>query len=307
MQGRSLSNDEVKYERTRKTRSVFVFVFGVGITLTGCSKGVPSGGRVNASATIRIQSVTAREETFPRRVEAVGSLLAVDESTISSQVEGPVTQIAVDVGDVVKEGQVMVSIDPTELQYAVETQRAAVRQVRAQLGIGPDDPPPSDPSKVALVQRAAADLFDAKQKFDRAQALFEAQLISPEDRDSASARYDNARASRDLAIQQVDQLVGQLQSSEAMRRLAEKKVADASIRAPFNGAVKERKVNLGEYLKVQSPVMVLVRIDRLRARLEVPEKWAGAVHTGATVDIHVGAYPNETLAPCASSMKPPRT
>ena len=295
MQGRTLSNDEVKYERTRKTRSVFVFVFGVGITLTGCSKGVPSGGRVNASATIRIQSVTAREETFPRRVEAVGSLLAVDESTISSQVEGPVTQIAVDVGDVVKEGQVMVSIDPTELQYAVETQRAAVRQVRAQLGIGPDDPPPNDPSKVALVQRAAADLFDAKQKFDRAQALFQSQLISPEDRDSASARYENARASRDLAIQQVDQLAGQLQSSEAMRRLAEKKVADASIRAPFKGAVKERKVNLGEYLKVQSPVMVLVRMDQLRARLEVPEKWAGAVHTGATVDIHVGAYPNETF------------
>src|SRR6202040_1158310 len=56
-----------------------------------------------------------------------------------------------------------------------------------------------------------------------------------------------------------------------------------------------RKVNLGEYLKVQSPVMVLVRMDQLRARLEVPEKWAGAVHTGATVDIHVAAYPNETL------------
>jgi RND family efflux transporter MFP subunit len=293
--GTILSNNEVRHKRTRETRSIFVFMLGVGITLIGCSKGVSSGGRVNASATIRIQSVTALEQTSPRRVEAVGSLLALDESTISSQVEGPVTHIAVDVGDVVKEGQVMVSIDPTELQYAVETQRAAVRQVRAQLGIGPDDPPPSDPSKVALVQRAAADLFDAKQKFDRAQALFQAQLISPEDRDSASARYENARASHDLAIQQVDQLAGQLQSSEAMRRLAEKKVADASIRAPFNGAVKERKVNLGEYLKVQSPVMVLVRMDQLRARLEVPEKWAGAVHTGATVDIHVGAYPNETF------------
>ena len=295
MRGHIFSNNEVKYIRTRETRSIFLLILGVGITLTGCSKGVSPGGRVNASATMRIQSVTAREEIFPRRVEAVGSLLALEESTISSQVEGPVTQIAVEVGDVVKEGQVMVSIDPIELQYAVETQRAAVRQVRAQLGIGPDDPPPSDPSKLALVQRAAADLFDAKQKFDRAQALFEAQLISPEDRDSASARYDNARASHDLAIQQVDQLVGQLQSSEAMRRLAEKKVADASIRAPFNGAVKERKVNRGEYLKVQSPVMVLVRMDQLRARLEVPEKWAGAVHTGATVDIHVGAYPNEAF------------
>jgi RND family efflux transporter MFP subunit len=293
MRGHISPNDKVKY--TRETRFIFVLIVSVGLTLAGCSRGASSGGRVNASATIRIQSVAAREETLPRHVEAVGSLFALDESTISSQVEGPITQIAVDVGDVVKEGQVMVSIDPTELRYAVETQRAAVREVRAQLGMGPDDPPPSDPSKVAFVERAAADLFDAKQKFDRAQALFRAQLISPEDRDAASARYDNARASRDLAIQQVDQLIGQLQSSEAMSRLAEKKVADASIRAPFDGAVKERKVNLGEYLKVQSPVMVLVRMDHMRARLEVPEKWAGAVHTGATVDVRVAAYPHEVF------------
>jgi RND family efflux transporter MFP subunit len=250
---------------------------------------------VNASAAIGIYSIAAQEETVKRRVEAVGSLFALDESTISSQVEGPVEHLSADVGDVVREGQVMVTIQPTELQYAVETQRAAVRQVRAQLGIGPDDPPPSDPSKVAFVQRAAADLFDAKQKFDRAQALFEAQLISPTDRDAAAARYDNARAAHELAIQQVDQLSAQLQSSEAMRRLAEKKVNDASIRAPFNGAVKERKVNLGEYLKVQSPVLVLVRMDQLRARLEVPEKWAGTVHTGATVDVRVDAYPKEVF------------
>src|SRR5690242_975434 len=282
-------------KRSQPAGYILLFMLGSSITLAGCAKGNSSGRRVNAGATIRIQSITAQEETIPQRIEAVGSLLALDESTISSQVEGAITQIAVDVGDLVREGQVMVSIDPTELQYAVETQRAAVRQVRAQLGIGPDDPPPSDPAKVALVQRAAADLFDAKQKFDRAQALFKDQLISPEDRDSASARYDNARASHDLAIQQVDQLIGQLQSSEAMRRLAEKKLADASIRAPFNGAVKERKVNLGEYLKVQSPVMVLVRIDQLRARLEVPEKWAGAVHTGGSVEIHVSAFPNEAF------------
>ncbi len=115
-----------------------------------------------------VRIVPAREDSVRRRVQAVGSLFAIDESTISSQVEGPIARVLVDVGDTVKEGQVLVSIEPTELQYAVEMQRAAVRQVRAQLGIGPNDPPPSDPTKVALVQRAAADLLDAKQKYDRA-------------------------------------------------------------------------------------------------------------------------------------------
>ncbi len=274
---------------------ILVVMLCTGLFCLGCSKTQSSSGRVNASTAIGVRAVPAQEESTRERVEAVGSLFALDESTISSQVEGPVSKILVDVGDAVKEGQVLVAIEPTELQYAVESQRAAVRQVRSQLGIGPDDPPPADPSKVAFVQRAAADLLDAKQKYDRARLLFRSQVVAQGDVDAAMAKYDNANATHELAIQQVEQLAAQLQSSETMLHLAEKKVADASIRAPFNGLVKERKVNLGEYLKVQSPVMVLVREGPLRARLEVPEKWAAAVRTGATVDVHLDAFPNETF------------
>jgi membrane fusion protein, multidrug efflux system len=277
------------------TALLLVGVLGAGSVLAGCSKGAPSGGRVNAGATIGVRIVPVQQEAVHRRVQAVGSLFALDESTISSQVEGPVSRVLVDVGDQVKEGQVLVAIEPIELGYAVEAQRAAVRQVRAQLGIGPNDPPPSDPSKVAFVQRAAADLFDAQQKYDRAKQLFGSQLISREDFDAAAAKYDSAKASHELALQQVDQLAAQLQSSEAMRRLAEKKLADATIRAPYSGAVKERKVSPGEYLRVQSPVMVLVRTDQLRARLEVPEKWAAALELGSMVDVHVDAFPDQTF------------
>ena len=275
--------------------SIFVVTLCLDFALAGCSKTQSSRGRVDVSAAIGVHIVLAQEESTRTRVEAIGSLFALDESTISSQVEGEVSHIMVDVGDMVKEGQVLVAIEPTELQYAVETQRAAVRQVRSQLGIGPNDPPPSDPSKVAFVQRAAADLFDAKQKHDRARLLFQSQVVAQGDVDAAVAKYDNANAAHELAIQQVEQLAAQLQSSEVMLRLAEKKVADASIRAPFNGSVKERKVNLGEYLKVQSPVIVLVRSGPLRARLEVPEKWAAAVQIGATVDVHLDAFPNEVF------------
>jgi RND family efflux transporter MFP subunit len=278
-----------------RTFSTFVMTLCMGFALTGCSKTESAGGRVSAGTAIGVRVVPAQEESNRTRVEAVGSLFALDESTISSQVEGPVSRIMVDVGDIVKEGQVLVAIEPTELQYVVETQRATVRQVRSQLGIGPNDPPPSDPSKVAFVQRAAADLFDAKTRYDRSRLLFQSQVVPQGDVDAAMAKYDNAKAAHDLAIQQVEQLAAQLQSSETMLRLAEKKVADASIRAPFNGSVKERKVNLGEYLKVQSPVIVLVRAGPLRARLDVPEKWAAAVRTGATVDVHLDAFPNEVF------------
>ncbi|MGH9818147.1 MAG: efflux RND transporter periplasmic adaptor subunit, partial [Candidatus Acidiferrales bacterium] len=179
--------------------------------------------------------------------------------------------------------------------FQMERDTAAVLGVRAKLGLGPDDALPRDASTVAFVQRAAADLFDAEQKLRRAKELWEEKLISREQMDEATATHQGARAAHEVAVQEVDELKAQLQSSESARKLAEKKLADATIRAPFPGAVARRQVSPGEFLRVQSPVMVLVRTDRLRARLAVPERWAGALETGTKVDVRVEAYPNEVF------------
>ena len=272
-----------------------IMVLVLAAALSGCSRGQSTGGRANAGTTVGVRIIAAQQETTRRRLQAVGSLFALDESIISSQVEGEVRRVLVDVGDEVREGQVLVTIEPTELQYAVETQRSAVGQVRAQLGIGPNEAPPSDPSKVALVQRAAADLLEARRNYERAGALFQDRLISREAYDATAARYENTKAGHALALQQVDQLIAQLQSSEATRRLAEKKLADASIRAPYSGSVKERRISPGEYVGVHTPVMVVVRTSQLRARLAVPEKWAGHVKEGSVLDIHVDAFPDEVF------------
>ncbi len=268
---------------------------GALLSQAGCSRGQPSSVLGDPANPIGVRIYPVEEQVTRRRVQAVGSLYALDESTISSEVEGRVERVLADVGDAVREGQVLVTISPTELQYELERQRGIVGQVRAQLGLGPNDPAPRDPNEVAFVQRAAADLFDAEQKYRRAEQLFRDRLISQQQLDEASSRYNGARAAHDLALQQVDQLKGQLQSSEATCKLAEKKLADTSIRAPYPGSIKERRVSPGEYVRVQSPVMVIVRTDQLRTRLAVPEKWAGAVKTGTTVDVQVEAYPNEVF------------
>jgi RND family efflux transporter MFP subunit len=234
----------------------------------------------------------------------VGSLFPFEESILSSQVEGRVAEVLADVGDNVKEGQALITIDPQELQYEVDRQRGLVTQVRAQLGIGPNDPPPTDPKKIASVQRAEADLFDADHKYSRAQQMYRDKLISQQQLDEAASRFQSTRATYTVALQEVDRLKALLVSSEATEKLSEKKLADAAIRAPFPGSIRTRSVHPGEYLRVQSPVMVLVRTDRLRARLAVPERWAGWVKDGATVDLHVEAFPGETFQGKISRINP---
>ena len=247
---------------------------------------------------------TVAEETAQRRVQAVGSLFALEESILSSQVEGRVAEVLADVGDAVKQEQPLIVLDPQELQFEVDRQRGIVRQVRAQLGIGPNDPPPTDVKKIASVQRAEADLFDASGKYKRAQEMFKDHLISQQQLDESASRYQSAQASYNVALQEVDRLKAMLVSNEASEQLSEKKLRDATIRAPFPGAIKTRNVHPGEYLRVQSPVMVLVRTDRLRARLAVPERWAGWVRDGAAVDLQVEAFPGETFHGKVSRINP---
>jgi len=260
----------------------------------GCSRSANSAS-ANTARPVPVHVYTVVEETTRRRVQAVGSLIALEESALSSQVEGRVSEVLADVGDTVAEGQPLIVLDKQELQFEVDRQRGLVQQVRAQLGIGPNDPPPADSRKLASVQKAEADRFDAQRKYERAQAMFKDNLISQQQFDEASSRFQSTQATYDLALQEVDRLKALLISNEASERLAEKKLADATIRAPYPGSIKTRDVHPGEYLRVQSPVIVVVRTDRLRARLAVPERWAGWVKDGALVDIHVEAFPGDTF------------
>ena len=288
----------------KSTNYLAPFVALATVLAAGCSKSQSASVLGDAAHPTPVHFYTVAEETARRRIQAVGSLYAFEESTLSSQVEGRVAEVLADVGDNVKEGQALVTIDPQELQFEVDRQRGLVTQVRAQLGIGPNDPPPSDPKKIASVQRAEADLFDADHKYGRAQQMYKDNLISQQQLDEAASRFQSTKATYTVALQEVDRLKALLISSEASEKLAEKKLADASIRAPFPGAIKTRNVHPGEYLRVQSPVMVLVRTDRLRARLAVPERWAGWVKDGATVDLHVEAFPGETFQGKISRINP---
>ena len=114
----------------------------------------------------------------------------------------------------------------------------------------------------------------------------------------------SARAAYDLAVQSVQNLRAQLPQYKASVELAEKKLRDAVIRAPFKGQVKERVVSPGQYLKVQTPVMVIVSMDPLRVRLKIPETMAGLIQIGDRLQVTVDAYPNRTFSGKLSRINP---
>src|SRR5436309_7118799 len=100
----------------------------------GCSNSQGNSAKAGFSKPVPVHLYTVAEESTQRRIQAVGSLLALEESTLSAQVEGRVDKVLVDVGDTVAEGQPLILLDQRELQFEVDRQQGIVKQVRAQLG-----------------------------------------------------------------------------------------------------------------------------------------------------------------------------
>jgi len=248
--------------------------------------------------------MSVEKRDLRRDVSSVGSLFAFDEVAVSSEIEGRVDKVFVDLGDHVAAGQALVQVSPVELSLARDQQQASLQATRAKLGLteGAEDVP--DPKLAAEAKRAAADLDDAESKYRRAKSLFDDGLIPKGTLDEAEAKYHSARAAYDMSLQSVENLRAELRQRKAAAALAEKKLGDAVIRAPFPGQVKERSVVTGQYLRVQTPVMVIVRVDPLRVRLKVPEKVAGWITLGQAVQVEVEAFPGKTFTGTVARMSP---
>jgi cobalt-zinc-cadmium efflux system membrane fusion protein len=296
--------------RRDSSRSVLLFPVIASLVLFGSScardtSGKSQNGKPGASAPKPKVKAAAVEQRQQRRVvEAVGTLFAYDEVTVSSEAEGRVEEVMVDVGDRVGKGQTLARVSPVEFQLTVDQQQAALRQARARLGLSETDGELKDARQAAEVKKAAADLTDAEQKYKRAQSLLETGVIPRQQYDEAEARYKAAKATYDLAMQQVENMRASMQQTQASLNLANKRLRDTQIRAPFAGHVKAREVTTGQYLKVQTPVMTIVNIDPLRARLSVPEKMSPWVRVGREVKLSLEAYPGREFAGRISRINP---
>jgi RND family efflux transporter MFP subunit len=268
----------------------------------GCARGRTSDDGARARVKARVVPVVSRK--VQRKVESVGSLFPFEEVTVSSEVDGRVDGVYVDVGDRVSRGQPLVKILPVELSLTLDEQRAALRQIEARLAPPDGGGVLGRPGDAAEVKKAEADRTDAEQKFQRAKELFTEGLIARGVFDEAEGRYNASRAAYDMAVQNVQNLEAQAAQRTASVALADKKLRDTLIRAPFAGHVKQRMVSPGQYVKVQTPVMVVVDTDPVRVRLKVPEKMAAWVTVDQPVQVRVEAYPDQVFLGKISRVNP---
>jgi RND family efflux transporter MFP subunit len=259
----------------------------IGIIIAGCGKAkAPDAPKTKAPRAIRLVSV--EQGSLPRTVTVTGSLAADEEVIASFKVAGRISELAVDLGSTVHKNQIIAKLDPTDFLLRIEQADASLRQTRARLGLSPEGSDDRvDPEKTAPVREARAVLDEARQNRERAAKLHEKNYISKMDVDSAVSRLLVAESRYQASVEEVRDRQALLAQRKSELALARQQLLDAALYAPIEGAVRERKTSVGEFLAAGTPVAIIVRAHPLRLKVLVPERDASAIRVGQVTRVRV--------------------
>jgi RND family efflux transporter MFP subunit len=244
------------------------------VLLTSCGNEPPRRSATSSSTPVAVQVSTAANRDWPAVYEATGTVRARTSGTISSQVMGYVQQVSVQVGDRVRQGQILVTLDARELEEGVRGAEAGLAEVRSAI--------PEAESAMAAVK---ANLDLAGTTFKRIEDLAAKKSISNQESDEASARLKAAQANYEMARSKRAQLDPRLAGAEQAVRSATIMRDYAKIAAPFSGIVTAKSVEPGNLATPGAPLLTIEQDGVYRLEASVNESRLPAARAGAIVEV----------------------
>lgn len=247
------------------SRSRWIVLVLLGVTAVAVVTVLVRNGRGNQPA-YRFEEVDRGD--IQVAISATGTVNAVTNVLVGSQVSGTIAKIFVDFNDRVTEGQVLAQLDPTFLQATVREQQANV-------------------------ERAQAQVNDARRTLTRTQELFKQSFVSQADLDGATTAVESAEAT--------------LRQSEASLERAQVNLRYATIKTPISGVVVSRNVDVGQTVaaSLQAPTLFTIANDlrKMQVQASVDEADIGGVTVGQTVSFRVDAFPEEMYGGTVSQVR----
>ena len=203
-----------------------------------------------ASSALPVSLATAQLQPMARTVLVSGPVTAYEEMQLGVEISGQrVTALPVDVGQWVKQGQVLLQLDHRTLDSELAQADASLRQAQASQEL-------------------------ARMNYERSAKLAAQQLISAASLDELRATRINAEA--------------QTATARAARDAAKLRRDFADLRAPADGLISKRLVQPGQVVSAGSELLRLIRDGRLEWRAELPEAQLADVAVGNTIELPYG-------------------
>jgi HlyD family secretion protein len=227
------------------------------IVVAAISIALLSGGKTNQ---LTYSFATVTKATIESTISSSGTLNAVTEITVGTQVSGTIQRVYADFNQKVKKGQIIAVLDSALLQMAVTNAQADLL-------------------------KAEATFDEAQLSFKRSEQLFQKSMISETDFQTVKTSLKSAEA-------------GLMTARTALQR-AMQNLSYAIIRSPIDGTVTERSVEEGQTVAASFSTPTLFTIAQDLAKMEikatVDESDIGEIKEGQTAKFTVQAYPSKTF------------
>ncbi|WP_339917376.1 efflux RND transporter periplasmic adaptor subunit [Yeosuana marina] len=228
-----------------KTRYTIAFL---ALTFLATSCGSDEKKTITDTAPISVKVKAVNENDNNPFITASGTIQAVNSANLSTRMMGFVTKMPVEVGDKVKKGQLLVSINNADLQAKL-----------AQVNAG--------------ITEATAAFTNAEKDYNRFKNLFAENSASQKELDDMTAHYNMAKA--------------RLEGAKQMKNEVDAQFAYANIRAPFDGIVTGKYIKDGDMANPGMPLVSMESPGSFEVMAMVPESEISKITSGTSVDVVV--------------------
>lgn len=256
----------------------------VSLALSGCSSKQAS----EPTPTVTVQIATAEEKPIQDVVIADAVLYPREQAAIVPKINAPVRRFYVERGSKVHAGQLLAELENRDLAGAVTEIQGGYQQAEA--------------NYQTTSQKAQQDLvlakqqFDAQQKvYDNREALFKQGAVSQKDVTDAQIALTQARDQYLMAQKQFDVKAaeGQLTAAKGKSTSAAAQLSYARIVSPINGVVTDRSIYAGEMAPSGAPILTVMDLSQVIARVHVAQQEAAQLKTGDPAKISVPGQSEE--------------
>ena len=224
----------------------------------------------------------AKKGSFSKRVDATGEIFATELIDVGAQVSGQIKKLYVKLGDQVKKGDMIASIDSSTQQNSIDNKEAQLAIYKAQL----------ESAKVAL--------NIAKTQFDRENALFAKNATSKQEFESAKNTYSANSA-------KIKELEAQIKQTNIELSTAKINLGYTKITAPRDGTVVSVQVEEGQTVNANQTTPTIVNIadlSRVKMKMQIAEGDITKIKVGTPVEYSILSEPTKKFQTTVSSIDP---
>ncbi len=264
-----------------------------------------------------VQVITAELSSISRTQELTGEVTATESVVISAMLEGPVVFCPWREGDRVKAGEKLIEIDRRVTRAELQIAKAQLSLAEAKLADLKSGTRPEEILKAEETVRQMAESYAfSKLDFQRTNQLVESGALPKETLEKAKVEYisDEARLASaekhlemlkngptrtSLEVEQAAVMV-----TRANLALAEAKLAERVITAPFSGTIIRVNVRPGSLAIAKAPLIEMIDPASMVVRFAVPEKMAASIQQGMKLEVLLDAYPGLPLTARVTRIHP---